>query len=340
MQRKNSKTMFVKVSVIMVMLVQLTGIGPRGVTAQYTGPTLACGGTSLLKTTTLISPAQIGTNGAATSCSYTIRAINLRVCQLRLDFNSFNLAAPTIDPYPICSIDTLSIQNLDFNLCGENSGQHVYVPFNPTLAEMTMAINFNLGTRLAGQAAPYWNIRVQQLECPIGASFASKLAIRTESTGLAKTFHNDLGVLAPTGCLQYHTAVTGVIKSFNFNMGGPYIGDMHYAICFRRLRTNTALKLYADVFDLASNDDVGIDDSCFSRIETIGRSEDYLYIPDGRAMPNGNTIRATRFCGQSIHQKSAETSAPGPFVLQFNSDTIYGANGARETGFHITYEIV
>ncbi|XP_058446924.1 uncharacterized protein LOC131427595 [Malaya genurostris] len=330
--------MFVKVCVTVMVLVQLTEMGPLGVTAQFTGPTLACGGTSLLKSTTLISPAQIGTNGA-NSCAYTIRAINLRICQLRLDFNSFNLAPPTIDPYPVCSTDTLSIQNLDFNLCGENSGQHVYVPFSPTLAEMTLAINFNLGTRLPGQTAPYWNIRVQQLECPIGVSYA-KFAIRTESAILAKTFHHDLASLAPTGCLQFHTALTGVIKSFNFNMGGPYIGDMHYAICFRRLRTNTALKLYADVFDLASNDDVGYDDSCFSRIETVGRSEDYLLIPNGETVVDGNTIRATRFCGQSIHQKSIESSAPGPFVLQFNSDTIYGTNGARETGFHITYEIV
>ncbi|XP_019538188.2 uncharacterized protein LOC109409219 [Aedes albopictus] len=307
------------------------------VVGQFTGPTLACGGTSLLKTTTLISPAQIGTNGAATSCSYNIRAINLRVCQLRLDFNSFNLAPPTVNPYPACHIDTLSIANLDFNLCGENSGQHIYVPFSPTLANMTLAINFNLGSRIPGQVGPYWNVRVQQLECPVGAAFASKAAVRAES--LVKTFHNDLGELAPTGCLQYHTTPTGIIKSFNFNNGGPYIGNMNYAICFRRTRANSSLKLFADVFDLAAGDATGYDSSCYSNIETPGRSEDYLLVPEGVAQMEQN-VRANRFCGQSLHQRSVESSLPGPFALYFNSDSTYGANGATETGFQMSYQIV
>ncbi|XP_055543994.1 uncharacterized protein LOC129729448 [Wyeomyia smithii] len=335
--------MFARAPFILAVVVQLAIVGIGGTAGQFTGPTLACGGTSLLKTTTLISPDQIGTNGGATSCSYTIRAFNLRICQLRLDFNSFNLAPPTPDSGSECIVDTLSIQNLDFNLCGENTGQHIYVPFTPTLSALTMAINFNLGARLPGQSAPYWNIRVQQLECPIGVSYASKLAVRTESTGLTKTFHHDLASLAPTGCLQYHTAQTGVIKSFNFNLGGPYIGGMHYAICFRRLRTNTALKLYADVFDLPVNEGTtanGFEESCYWPIQTQGRSEDHLFIPNGKVDVGGVTMRYNRFCGQSIHQKSVETSEAGPFVLRFTSDTVYGLNGASETGFHITYEIV
>lgn len=182
----------------------------------------------------------------------------------------------------------------------------VYVPFTPTLTDITLSINFKLGSRDAGVAAPYWNIRVQQLECPVGATFASKSALRAElPPPLAKTFHNDLGVLAPAGCLQYHTTTTGVIKSFNFNSGGPYIGDMNYAICFRRSRTNTELKLHADEFDMAAGDETGYDGSCFSNIKTPGRSEDFLHIPEG-VVDLGQTVRATRFCGQSIHQRTVE----------------------------------
>lgn len=180
----------------------------------------------------------------------------------------------------------------------------VYVPFSPTLANMTLAINFNIGSRTPGQVGPYWNVRVQQLECPVGAAYASKTAIRTES--LVKTFHNDLGELAPTGCLQYYTAPTGIIKSFNFNNGGPYIGNMNYAICFRRTRTSSTLKLYADVFDLAAGDAAGYDNSCYSNIATPGRSEDFLHIPEGVAQMD-QTIRANRFCGQSLNQKSVES---------------------------------
>ncbi|XP_062552459.1 uncharacterized protein LOC134217664 [Armigeres subalbatus] len=331
--RLKCKMSIVNSVLVLAVFVQLC----NHVASQFSGPTLACGGTSLLKTTTLISPAQIGTNGAATSCSYNIRAINLRVCQLRLDFNSFNLAPPTINPYPSCNIDTLSIANLDFNLCGENSGQHIYVPFSPTLGNMTLTINFNLGARILGQTGPYWNVRVQQLECPVGAAYASKTAVRSES--LVKTFHNDLNDLAPTGCLQYYTAQTGIVKSFNFNNGGPYIGNMNYAICFRRTRVNTSLKLFGDVFDLAAGDATGYDSSCFSNIETAGRSEDFLHIPEGVARLD-QSVRANRFCGQILQQREVESKSPGPFVLYFNSDTTYGANGATETGFQLSYQLV
>ncbi|XP_055597885.1 uncharacterized protein LOC129747620 [Uranotaenia lowii] len=326
---------------MMVLLMVATGSDFRGagVAAQFTGPTLACGGTSLLKTTTLITPALVSTN-----CVYKIRAINLRVCQLRLDFNSFNLIGPSITPsvpYPHCSSDVLSVENLDFTLCGENSGQHLYVPFTPSVTDLTFTIEFKLAPSAARQSTPYWNIRVQQLECPVGASFASKAAFRAELPPLVKTFHNDLGVLAPTGCLQYHTASNGIIKSFNFDNGGPYPANLNYAICFRRGRESEGLRLHASVFDLGFGSADGYDGACFANIATPGRSEDYLYIPNAVA---GNDpqqlVRATRFCSKSIHQKTVEATPPGPYVLQFNSDSIYGANGATETGFQITYEII
>lgn len=57
---------------------------------------------------------------------------------------------------------------------------------------------------------PTWNIKVSQIEC-------------TDSTA------------APTSCLQYFTAKSGVIESFNFNNGlGPYPGNMQYAICLHK----------------------------------------------------------------------------------------------------------
>ncbi|KAL1398688.1 hypothetical protein pipiens_008762 [Culex pipiens pipiens] len=335
----------VALAAVLVQLIMVMTSWGGGVSAQFAGPTLACGGTSLLKMTTLISPAQIGTNGgAASSCTYTIRAMNLRVCQLRLDFNTFNLAQPTADPYPRCVNDVLTIENMDFHLCGANDGQHIYVPFSPTYNDMTMTIDFKLAGRTLGEQAPYWNIRVQQLECPVGPAFASKLANRfipEIPPPSGKTFSNDLATLAPTGCLQYFTAPTGTIKSFNFGPG-PYIGDTNYAICFRRTRANRILSLHADVFDLGYVETGGMewtDNECYSNIPTPGRSEDYLFIQDGHYVAAGGiTRRASRFCGQSIIQNTVETSSPGPFVVYFNSDKLIEAS--REMGFHITYEIV
>lgn len=49
--------------------------------------------------------------------------------------------------------------------------------------------------------------------------------------------------VAPPDCLQYYVEPQGMLDSFNFNDGkGPYIGDMNYAICFRRLRQNRSIQ--------------------------------------------------------------------------------------------------
>lgn len=38
---------------------------------------------------------------------------------------------------------------------------------------------------------------------------------------------------APTGCLQYHTSLSGTIQSFNY-AGGMYQSGLDYAICIKR----------------------------------------------------------------------------------------------------------
>lgn len=43
-------------------------------------------------------------------------------------------------------------------------------------------------------------------------------------------------VVAPIGCLQYHTDLTGNIRSFNYDPadGGHYQSNLDYAICIQR----------------------------------------------------------------------------------------------------------
>lgn len=45
------------------------------------------------------------------------------------------------------------------------------------------------------------------------------------------------GNLAPSGCLQYQTGTTGVVKSFNFDQS-LHLADQHQTICFRREQGN------------------------------------------------------------------------------------------------------
>uniref|UniRef100_A0A182JFX4 CUB domain-containing protein n=2 Tax=Anopheles atroparvus TaxID=41427 RepID=A0A182JFX4_ANOAO len=317
--------------------------------AQYTGPSLACGGTSLVKSTNLVAPMNVATNGI--NCVYTIRALNLRICQLRLDFNSFSLAQPTLDPYPRCVNDVLSIENLDFDLCGENTDQHVYVPFNPTNAARTLTITFRIASRnqIPTLTNPHWSVRVQQLECPTGMAAASGPSLRDTAPEiaapipLARTFHGDFGLVAPVGCLQYFTEPTGTVESFNFGAGaGPYLGGLSYAICFQR--KSNPLRLRATNFEMAASADPtvgnpGFDELCYSSIQVPARSEDHLHIPNAVVqVPGAPTVRASRFCHHSLLDANVEVSFPGPFMLFFNSDRLFDPF-RREVGFRMTYQL-
>ncbi|XP_052864226.1 uncharacterized protein LOC128276158 [Anopheles cruzii] len=317
------------------------------------GPTLACGGTSLVKTTTLIAPTNAGANGV--TCVYTIRALNLRICQLRLDFNSFSLAQPTLDPYPVCINDALTVQNMDFNLCGENSGQHVYVPFSPTSADRTLTITFRIASRshIPTLGNPHWSVRVQQLECPAGMPMAMRALLLPEPQPQpepqARTHHNDLGDLAPAGCLQYFSEPSGTVESFNLGNGaggvGPYLGGVNYAICFQRGRTTRSLRLSMSTFEIASSADptdgnVGFDELCYSNIPLQVRSEDNLHIPNAVfQLPSFPLLRAERFCSRSLMNANVDVTSPGPFVMYFNSDRLYEPT-RPEVGFRLQYQVL
>lgn len=91
----------------------------------------------------------------------------------------------------------------------------------------------------------------------------------------------------------------------------------------------------------------GFDLDCFQREDpTIGRSEDYLFIPSAVVViPRTDdplarrTVRATRFCGAGLASAIGPlvSSPPGPFQMIFNSDNIYNGN---ELGFSFQYRIV
>jgi len=53
----------------------------------------------------------------------------------------------------------------------------------------------------------------------------------------------EVSILAPPGCLQYYPDPNGIFESFNYNNGlGPYIGDMNYAICFKKSTSTQQIK--------------------------------------------------------------------------------------------------
>ena len=89
-----------------------------------------------------------------------------------------------------------------------------------------MPINFTIANRTLYDSlpTPMWNLKLTQLEC------APEMASRKARTYAVSS---DAKVVAPFGCLQYHTNRSGLIETFNMGFG-PYMGGLSYAICFKR----------------------------------------------------------------------------------------------------------
>lgn len=86
----------------------------------------------------------------------------------------------------------------------------------------------------------------------------------------------------------------------------------------------------------------GYDEACFSATHTAGRPEDYIFIPNASSDGTATEppIRATRFCAESVLSHVISSTPLGPFMIYFNSDTLYEAPTKEEIGFRFDYEIV
>ncbi|XP_049845617.1 uncharacterized protein LOC126298360 [Schistocerca gregaria] len=307
-----------------------------------------------------VNPSYPNPDRAGTFCDFRIDVLDEDICQVRMDFEQFSLSGPH-RTLGICRNDrfivTTSLPNgIGLSeLCGENGGQHIYVPVDAAIGSASVSIMI-----MTSGIKPYqWRIRATQINCK-------------ENVNLA----------APQGCLQYYTELSGSIQSFNYYHGqGHYQSNLDYSICILR-SPNTCRVEYRQVED--SIFWINSADSEYLE-ENIGRAgtascdlttHDYLHIPDGRGATSDDyddetqlhddpssfsTSSSDKFCGRSLsglavieeaeHLKSgyvldppentsvssAVTSfASGPIVLRFHSDDV--TEPEKETGFHITYK--
>nr|CAH0107051.1 unnamed protein product [Daphnia galeata] len=152
-----------------------------------------CGGTVTLNNTYWQSPST-GVSASST-CALKIRTDSTiaeqskkPICPIRLDFISFTTAQPTVGT---CT-DTFTVSGATTAtpvICGDNSGQQMYlnVPssdISPNNVQLIFTFSPAVTTRT-------WNIKIAMLPC--GATY-----------------------LAPADCLQYFSAASGRVKSFNW----------------------------------------------------------------------------------------------------------------------------
>ncbi|KZS14670.1 Uncharacterized protein APZ42_020016 [Daphnia magna] len=172
----------------------------------------SCGATVTLNNTYWQSPSTIST---PSTCVLTVKVdtkfIEQKrpICQIRLDFISFTTTQPTAGT---CS-DTFRVGGATTVvpvICGDNSGQHMYLDVpSSDLTSSNIQLMFNF---LTASSIRSWNIKIAMLPC--GASY-----------------------LAPGNCLQYFTAATGRVKSFNWQDTPTgttrQLNNQNYNICFR-----------------------------------------------------------------------------------------------------------
>jgi len=190
---------------------------------------LADGATSSLNQSYIVQASS--TTLSAGSMMYTICPCSQDVCRIRFDFTQFTLAGPSIggttgtgsagnnqvagEAIGDCTTDTFSITSPNGGspvICGVNTNQHMILDTDGTGC---IKVNFGIG---GAAATRQWDIMVTQYKCG------------EESGG-------------PPGCLQWHMARQGKIRSFNFpdqanTVAVPattlHLSNQLYSICIRK----------------------------------------------------------------------------------------------------------
>ena len=115
-------------------------------------------------------------------------------------------------------------------MCGENTGQHIYIPVESPRSRpmMRMITDGRLGNDDTFTTQGYkFRIKIRQIDCISNDNVLRQLR-------------------APEGCLQYHTQRQGTISSFNWSptIQRQYYPNQHYSICFRRTASDCRLQLF------------------------------------------------------------------------------------------------
>jgi len=182
----------------------------------------------------------IATATTAQSIAYTVNKMKSDICQIRLDFDNFVIAGPSVTTELITTgaqncQDSLILSTTDAAstaaspqvpsgvLCGALTGQHLYIELSPTATDaLTMTLATAVSTTITPAIAQrVWDIKVSQIECH--ATYK-----------------------APSGCSQYYMGRYGKIASMNFlrvtgstpaasaQNSGIHLQTSHIRACIRR----------------------------------------------------------------------------------------------------------
>lgn len=182
----------------------------------------------------------VTTATAATSIIYTVNKVSEDICQLRLDFTTFQIAGPAnsqelfggagsgthcADAFYVTTSDVATWTSThSAKLCGDLTGEHLYIDLSPT---STDAATITLDTAVSTTVPPTvanrkWDVKISQIEC-----FAT--------------------YRAPLGCDRYMMEDYGKIISYNFRRttggtNGAILTNSNSGIELALQRVNTCIR--------------------------------------------------------------------------------------------------
>ena len=221
-------------------------------------------------------------------------------------------------------------------LCGSLDGQHVIYSAIPNFPARLSVV---ADTQLTGVNRE-WRIKVLQYEC-------------------------DSPALAPEGCLQYFTGISGNVSSFNWNLAdnvnlataSNHLAGLDYNICLRRESGYCAIEwgvtppadsqigYFSLTGELPAAAPIPVADAMNGDAMC---TTDYVTIPGGTGGTDPTSLPKDRFCGQALAYCPDTAcaalvigpvrSSVTPFTLGVFTDATEAATGETQNrGFHLMY---
>merc|ERR1740129_2372488 len=214
--------------------------------------TLSTCGTTVSQNITYIQNPSYPTGYTTTgNCIYTVTPLSSDICQLRLDFDNFDLVETTTG---VCT-DSLTISGPTgrnpMDLCGTLTGLHVYVEQGRSTTATTLTFT------TASTSGITWKTKVTQIEC----------------SSLAR---------ADPDCNQWFTGTSGTVTSYNWP-SIQLISKTHN-MCIRREAGYCGIQYQA--YSATSPDSFILDDVTLTAVNgvaqaAISANHGYLLIPGG-----------------------------------------------------------
>jgi len=286
-----------------------------GVCCAFIG---TCGGSSSENNTYFRS-----TSSDSSPCRFSVCKTSDNICQLRLNFDAFDIAQPNTVATTEANVPQgrTQCQKAQFTvssagasppvICGSNQAYHMIVEASDDCNIM----NFNW---LTNASPNNWDIHIMQIPC-------------------------DAKWKPPEGCLQYYTGSTGYIQSYNY-AGGIHLANQDYNNCIRTERNFCSMQ-YTQV----SNTDFSMDGEDADAEAGDDCVRDYVIIHGGGSA-NVVTANLDRFCGALLADADNAAAATTIFTQRMpyqlgvftDGSEVGSAVGTNEQsgGFYIYYNQV